>query len=231
MKNSYQGMAIYVLFVAAGILQIACECVPGLDTPKIIDPSVAASVAFVHSLPDIGSLYPKSNYNSYGELNYASNFLKYNKISIYDIITLENNQNILYRQVVELKQNAFYTIVFYGAGNRIREILLEDSIQNYEGNYAYIRFIHTGINTGAIAFKLNDSLITNIMTYGSYTEFKPITPIKYSIEAFSIVNDSLIASTNDFTFLSDRKYLIILKGYSSGNPSRPLECKVLQYSH
>ncbi len=230
MISRFQRIIIQIAFIVIGLFQLACECVPGLNTPKVIDPSVSANIAFVHSLPDIGSLYPKTNNNVFNEINYTSYNISYNKLAVYDIITLENsNKNILYRQVVELRQNAFYTIIFYGIGNRIREILLDDSVRKTDGENSFVRFVHTGINTGAVAFKLNDSIVTNIMTYGSYTEFKEIEPGKYSVNAFNIVNDSLIASISDFTFSDKQKYLVILKGYLIGNSSRPLECKALKY--
>ncbi len=211
-------------------LLIGCECVPGLDTPKVIDPQNSSSVAFIHSLPDIGSLNIVTSFNIYSNLNYSNDFLLYNKLAVMDNLVLKNiNGNIIYRQIIELSKDSYYTMIFFGAGNRIREIFLYDSISGYESNFALVRFVHTAVNTGAVRFSVNDSMITSIMTYGSYTEFKQLSPSKFSIKAINIVNDSLIAINDEYKFEKNRKYLVLLKGYFSGNPNRPLECRIMQY--
>lgn len=227
-KDVFTIYATSILFSA--FLMLSCECVPNLDTPKVIEPKETAKLLFIHSLPDYGLIDIKTTFNEFKGLDYNEVILSYRPIATEDIITVstlsDGFNSVVYRQPIGLKKDMLYTYILYGSKNRIREILINDTTSE-SPDKAKLRFINTGINSSNVKFYINGNPISSTIPYGAHTELYNQPSGLYTFEARNSTNDSLLAASGGNEINSGSLYLILLKGYS-GIGSRPMRIFVIR---
>ena len=133
------------------ILAVSCECVPNLETKKVVEPSDAANVMFVNALPEYRSVDIEGKIAKYPNISYDNAEYKYN-LMLHGTNTVRflnsDDGSVLFNVFVELHKDFYYTFIGYGTGSpdRQKTLLVRDSIEHFTADFAYIRFINVWSN-------------------------------------------------------------------------------------
>lgn len=225
---------IYFWALIPGLLAIiwGCECVPGIDTPKIIEPTESANVLFIHALPDLGRFDIESKLSRFSDFTYGGGFTSYYKININDNIRLLQTNgeliNTLYRASLDLSKGKYYTLIFYGGKSRIREILLSDTIQNFNQASAFLRIANVALDINSLKVILSRTIEPITIPYSSFTGFFPVDAGSYKIEVRDVLNDTLIAESPDANLINGKAYTLIMEGYYGREDFRKVKCRLVQ---
>ncbi len=111
---------------------ISCECVPGIDTPKKIEPSEYTQFLFVNAGDDFSSVNVSAD-----DLNVGSNFniedtkLNYLKVPVgFPQICFYESGFPIYTTFVKSEKQISYNLFIYGKKNKPNVYLIQDSIRD-----------------------------------------------------------------------------------------------------
>lgn len=217
---------IYLLFVC---FLAACECIPEINTPKIISPNDYSKAVIINAIPDKNILEIESNdiplLHSAEYENENPEYQKINAGSSYIRLIDKNTNTSLIMIPVQLEKFSNYTIIFYGFRNSAKALVLQDSIKkNSSAENAFVRFVHTSFDSGEFIFKLsgNKSDSSSALSFKTFSEIMPFKPGIYKFEIINPVNQNVILSRNNLQISGSNLYNIILKGTSFTMPEKPL---------
>jgi hypothetical protein len=210
----------------------ACDCVPDINTPKIIEPSSSSEVMFVNAMPDLQFIFVQADIEYNNLLDYNASSGEYNTLSSFNSVSLASDEdfnNIIYRRQTEFLKGFSYTFIFSGQNRRVKEVLIHDTLDSYNPSSSYIRFINCGQNCPGIRFELVGSYSTSYIPVYSYTTFIEMTPGNYNLNVKTQPNDSTIISISNISLNAGESSSYILQGYYEGTLAKAL--KVRQVSH
>lgn len=168
-------LLILILFT----LFISCECPPGIDTPKDIEPTEFSSVAFVNCIYDYSNIeIIASNKTVYD--NFFKNENSYNKIpaGINNFRILYNNKNV-FNSIFNIIKDIHCSIYFYNS-TPVRSVVLIDSSSNHSP--AHYRFINIYNFDSNLTFEFQGLSSTNTsLSYENYTNLISIEPGNYTL--------------------------------------------------
>jgi hypothetical protein len=219
---------------------ISCECVTELDTDKIIIPNASTEIMFIHSMPDIGLVNIYSKVESYevlscANLSYSSLNYEYCKIAsgtnyLKFIEESDEKKRTLYTRFVEFNKGDKITFISYGVGNKIREIILYDSLVEVNHTLSLLRFVHTSPDAPDVVFKIGNNFVSSKLPFRSFTDYTSIASSIYELNIFSAMTDSLILKLNNIKFQPIKRYTLVLRGYYGRNDDKKLDCKIIEYN-
>ncbi len=210
----------------------SCECVPDINTSKIISPDDYSLAMMVNAIPDRENLKIESNdvpllkSIAYSDAEYA-----YQKIqggdSYLRLIDAQINTS-LFNMPISLKKFEHYTIIFYGYRNSAKAIILSDSSSSDKGS---LRFVHASFDAGEYVFRLKGGVenIEQSLSFLGFTELKNLSDGAYQIEVFSPDLEKIIF-TNNLLIENGKIYSVILKGTFSVLPNKPLVVDIVTAS-
>ncbi len=212
----------------------ACTCVPDINTPKEVSPTEFANVLFVNSHPDMEELRISLNNKVFIEkLSYKNPDTNYKKAEIgMNELTAENLRDIsvAYRSLVDLKKDMSYTVIFYGAENRIDELYLEDTLSTFIPYNSYLRAFHLSPDAPEVIIELKDQYgfsqehNLSFRERGIISAF-PTGPLEINI--YDSSNSELLLKMPNIHFKPGMLYTIILRGYYEIGHQNRLNCLVL----
>lgn len=210
---------IYTVFL------LSCECVPGINSPKIVEPDEPAFVNFVHALPDKPDLNIKTELKTILNISYDEPKINYESIASgrnnFKLIRTDNS-NTIYSRTTELIKDKKYTFIAYGYGNVARELLLNDITDNID---TYFRIAHVSLNAPPVRAEIGDSN-DFFLSFRDYTPNNIISSGIYHIRIFAAESDSLLLDIQSVSFSSGSLSTLILRG-DYGSNKNPFECKIL----
>ena len=222
---------IMILFL---MILASCECVPTIDTEKIVEPVESANILFVHALPDFGELRiqadGKSNLKT---IDYDQRVFNYVKIG-----SGRNNFKVyypalnrtMYNCLVDLTKDKKYTIILYGFKSRINVLMLEDTISDYSSGKAYWRCVDVSGISSKVDFILSKDTTKHIFASvdnSGNTGFAALPEDTYKLEIKQNSNESLVFTKNDILLKNGIAYTLVLRGYSEPNEERRLSCLIV----
>jgi hypothetical protein len=223
---------IYIFIFSGLLIFSACECVPGIDTPKIIEPVDFSNVLFINAMPDVdmvdvwstdhlvlGNLSYDNNQNIYKKIGAGSSNIKF---------ILQKDSTIIFNSSTELIKNGNYTFIGFGRKTRIKGMLMSDSIDSYTPNNAYVRFAHVSDDAPAVKFVINSYPINPSLSYNSYTSIYPIPTGIYSLSVNDTLTNSTLTTKDSIEIKAGSLYNLILRGHYTGSQTRKLECIVVE---
>lgn len=220
LKNLFQNIVILILIT----LFIGCECVPEINTPKIISPDDYSNTIMLNAIPDRDELLVESNEvpllnpvlydnpdNNYRKINAGNSFLRLidskSKISLFNL-------------PIELEKGQYYTIIFYGYRFSAQALIFED---NYSQNNqkSFFRFVHTSFDSGNLTFRLSGNTnFENNFNFRSYSELNEIDAGNYNI---SVLRDGIVLLENNIQISAGNLYSFVLKGTNATIPLKPIQ--------
>jgi Domain of unknown function (DUF4397) len=223
---------LYFIFFFSSLLFYGCECVPGIDTPKVIEPVDFANVLFINAMPDVdvvdvwstdhlvlGNLSYDNNQNIYKKIGAGSSNIKF---------IVQKDSSIIFNSTTELQKDENYTFIGYGRNDRIKGMLMSDSIDSYSANNAYIRFAHVSDDAPAVKFIISSYPINPALDYGLYSGIYPVPIGKYSISVNDTLTNSTLAKIDTLDIKAGSLYNLILRGHFTGSQTRKLECIIIE---
>lgn len=217
------------------ILFVSCECVPEIDTAKIVDPTDFALVMFINAIPEIDSVdICSADEIKSRKLIYDSASIDYNKIAS-GLTSLRiqsyKDSTIYYNTMLELIKNSHYSFFAFSTKSRINGLLINDSIDNVIPTNAYVRFVHLSQDAPEVDFAFDNLQMNQPVKYKSYTKFMPIPTGVFTLT----INDSEIGSeitkVEDYNFRPGKYYNLLLKGYYIQPNPKPLKCDIIEFSY
>ncbi|MBX3044949.1 MAG: DUF4397 domain-containing protein [Candidatus Kapabacteria bacterium] len=220
MRLSLKFFIASILFVAL----TACECVPDIDTPKIISPENYSYAAMINAIPDRENLVIESDdiplfygvsYSGgthyYQKINSANSFLR---------LIDSDSQLSLFNMPINLTKLKHYSIIFYGFRNSAKALIIDDE-PAFEKNGAFFRIIHTAVDAQNFTFQVSGPQNFDFdIGFKSFSELTQIVPGNYNIKLINIQNQ--IVSESQFNIESNKIYNFVLKGTQNLLPSKPL---------
>ncbi|MBI5325664.1 MAG: DUF4397 domain-containing protein, partial [Ignavibacteriae bacterium] len=205
---------IYFLFILASFLIISCECVPDINTPKVITPTDFGNVMFINAISDLDSIDICSTDKLISRnLLYDSANVIYKSIaSGISSIRVQSNKDstIYFNTMVELVKDEFYTFFAYGTSSRTYGLLIKDSIKNTVPTNAYVRFIHLSPDAPEIDFAFDSYQINQPVKYKSYTKFIPIPTGSFTLIITDSQNSNEITRVDNYNFKPGKFYNLLL---------------------
>ncbi|TAL68714.1 MAG: DUF4397 domain-containing protein [Bacteroidetes bacterium] len=224
----------YFLFLIPFFLLVSCECVPDINTPKVIIPTDFGNVKFINAITDMDSVDLCAGDEIISIKNmYDSADVRYKEIaSGLASIRVQSSEDsaIYYNTMVELKKDAYYTFIAYGTKSRTNGLLLRDSIENPVPSNAYVRFIHLSPDSPEIIYSLGNLLFNQSVKYKSHTSFLPIPTGSFSLIIKDSGNGNEIKKIDNYDFKPGKFYDLILKGYYIQPNTKELTCQVIEFS-
>lgn len=205
-------------------LLISCECIPEINTPKIISPDNYANALFVNAIADRENLTAESNdIPLLGTISYTNPDYKYIKINSGDsyLRLLDKETGLsLFNMPVRLDKFKFYTVIFYGYRNSAKALILSDSLPQGSSTY---RFVHTSFDSRDFIFRVTSNSIQKdvSLSFKDFTEPEEIMSGNYTISIVDPENDRVILSSS-VRIENDRSYKFVLKGTSGIVPNNPI---------
>lgn len=201
------------------LLLQACPCVPELESEKVIEPDKAASITFVHAMPDISTILLESDIFKLDDYTYFSqsnnDFLLpigFNNIKI----KRNDNSSVVLNSFLECELNQHYTVIAYGLGSDFRQNMLaiNDSTDNFNPESAYLRCINVSWDPESEDEQplVYFSLIDAVVEHSRYSNFIEISEEEMQLECY-YENDTEAFVNENFTFEKGYYYTIILRGY------------------
>lgn len=140
---------------------ISCECVPGIDTPKKIEPSDYTEFLFVNASDDLSSIEVSADDLNLGSIiNYEDTKLKYNRVPIgFPQICFYESGFPIYTTFVKSDKKICYNLFIYGKKNKPNVYLIQDSIR--DKNTKIVNFIPISGNN--IILKIDKSYETEFL--------------------------------------------------------------------
>lgn len=204
----------FLLLLLIALVFASCECPPNLNTPKEFNPSESSNVCFINLLElekelQVTSLnlvffrlIPQTN-TSY------QNYIKF-PAGIVDL-KIKDNDKILFNTILETKRNNFYTIVFFQKNSFIEKILINEQIDTNNINlylrianfsdYSKLKIVLKSELSQKLEYYLNDMSFTDLIAFPS---------IPFSIEIYSVSNDTPMYQTPPLLFTQGNVvYLVI----------------------
>lgn len=185
---------------------ISCECVPGIDTPKKIEPSDYTEFLFVNASDELSSIEVSADDLNIGaNLNYEDTKLKYNKVPIgFPQICFYESGFPIYTTFVKSEKQISYNLFIYGKKNKPSVYLIQDSVR--DKNTKIVNFIPISGNN--IILKIDKSY---------ETEFLDITHSEINLTnsgktVFKLEDKSgLTLAEKELNIDSNKENIIILK--------------------
>ncbi|NLO19881.1 MAG: DUF4397 domain-containing protein [Ignavibacteria bacterium] len=221
------GLLIFLLFSS-------CTCVPDIDTPKEIKASESAKVLLINANTDFEevdvysseiAVLKKLSYFWFNK-NYYSIGIESSHIKILN----SSDKDLIYsRAIIDLDKGSKYSFIFFGNEEKASSIIVSDSIEEFNSNFAYIRFIHSSIDCKPVRIELRKDFTSSIeLAQGEASDFSEYFAGSYSVDFFEKETEKLILSVKDVQFKNGSAYTILLKGSSEVSNKNLLVCEILE---
>ncbi len=207
-----------VLFILIVSLMISCECVPDINTPKIISPENYSQAILINcsNLNDISVFSDEVEVIS--KLNNNTENFEYYKfwsgdrfVRVKDSQTLNTIQNF----PVSFVNKQLYTIAFFNVGNKLKYIVAGDSLKSLKfNNFSHFKIINAIENNPKINLQIieNNQTIFNFNNLNNnISDYYPINYGIYTIKVLNSENSKLILEKN-FDFQINSAYNLIISG-------------------
>ncbi|HRP02794.1 MAG TPA: hypothetical protein PLE30_09125 [Candidatus Kapabacteria bacterium] len=121
-----------LLFFIITLFIYACECVPGLDTPKEITPENSTDCIFINGVEDNESLYIETDdIKISGNISYRQSKFEYKRVKVgnyYLKIKANDSLSIIYNSPIKFRKDKKYILCAYGKDYSIETLLIEQGL-------------------------------------------------------------------------------------------------------
>lgn len=199
----------------------SCECVPEINTPKVINPENFSYVRLINALPDHSEIKAESNeieisVSSYNNDNSPQIYSKFQAGNTFSrIISVSRNQ-VIANHLFLLAKEEYYTLAVFGRGSIARTLLITDIIPSYKSGYSNIRLFNFLNGTNGLIYKNQSLGINEAVNFGGHTDFLSIPLGMHEIEIYD-TNDQLIG-TFELNTETGSSYDLICQGILNNQP-------------
>lgn len=194
---------IYIVLLTITLLIVAgCECVLTIDPDKQFIPTEFAYALIVHAMQGTSVIEVESDgLRAVSGIEYNNTDYVYTKVGAGTTnlrLIAQSDRSTIFNSMFEFKLNGYYSIIFYGPENRIRALVINDSLALKDLSKSYIRFINVAMASPNIIFKLKSpQLQTPPTSYRNYSQLYQVEPGRYTLEAVN-EKDSLLYKIDNF---------------------------------
>lgn len=177
-----------LIFFLVSLIISGCECVPGIDTPKIKEPAKYANLAIINILNDRNFIRAESEeivlYDKLSRLQdteykkFETGSVKY--LSIYTEDRFERFINL----PLNLQEENFYTLILFTYANEIQYRLIDDT--DYREKMVNLRLMNLSDTDYNLKISSGENEITKDFNANSSSSFVQFIPNKYII---TVMND------------------------------------------
>ncbi|MFA6569872.1 MAG: DUF4397 domain-containing protein [Bacteroidota bacterium] len=204
----------YFRLLSALILLAGCECVPGIDTPKIVEPQNYSKINIINALTDSDKISFLSNDAIiFDTLGYSNSTADYKKIlsgtSGFQVLTLPDS-TIVFNSSFYLENEKSYSMIVFGKKTKTRIILLDDMLPAKDTSKFYIRFANCTQTFSEVKFQLNNAAFEQQVSYKFYTNNFALSPVTSSVKILDTSNN-VLAEIPVYNFLANRLYTIVFR--------------------
>jgi len=216
------------------LILVSCTCVPDIDTPKEIIPSESAKIQFINANTDFteADIY-SSEIAVLKKLSYFwfnTNYYFIGVESTHIRLYSSTPKELIYsRAISDLEKQHKYTFIFFGNSEKSSSIIMNDSIENFNSDFAYIRCVHSSIDCKPVTVKLIKNFTTSIdLEQGTASNFSESFAGNYNIEFYEQGSARPIISITDVEFKNGTAYTVILKGSTNTSSENRLVCEIVE---
>lgn len=208
-------------FLLIAFLSFACECVPGLDTPKEYIPSKYTKAAFINNFTNVAEfLFKTSGMELTEAFSITSSSETYKKIpaglSSFVFIS-KSDEEVFYRSNMELSENFNYTMICYGSKSRPQVLLLPDTSNSQSIGGFNLRIVNLSVNHSSLNIILtqqNDSI--NALNYLAFTRILHINNAENTLKISDNSVSNPFTSTETIFLESNALNILILNDQFAG---------------
>ncbi len=189
---------LYLLFTfAVVVLNIGCECVPEINTPKVINPENFSYVRLINALPNHIEISAESNdieiqASALNDDETPQNYQKFQSGNTFVRIKSISRNQVIANHAYLLAKEERYTLAVFGRGSIAQTVLIDDVIPAPKSEIAYIRLFNLLNNANGIKFQNTAIGFDETVFFGGYTDFISIPHGKHKMNIYD-TNDKLIA--------------------------------------
>ena len=227
----YNFRIFHLFTVLIAVFFVSCECVPDINTPKVITPDQYANILFSNCNSNFDLLKFKTDggnvFNSY----YLENKSIYQQVipGLANVNIFTYGDSVLFNSVMDLQKAKPYTFIAFGSQDRVQGMMLDDTIAAYSNSNAYFRCVNLANESPYIMFKVNGTYsIPIVQPFRSSSKFYPTYSGVYNIEILNATTDSLMMSYRNLTLLPGIAYTFVLRGYFTGFGNEKLNLWIIE---
>lgn len=170
-------------------MNYSCECVPEINTPKVINPENFSYVRLINALPNHIEISAESNdieiqETALNEDEMPQKYHKYQAGNAFVRIKSIGRNQIISNQAYLLTKEKYYTLAVFGRGSIAQTVLIEDDIPAPKTENANIRLFNFLNDANGIKFQNASIGLDEIVFFGGYTGFTSIPLGKQIINVY-----------------------------------------------
>jgi len=209
-------MTRFIIISVISVIIYGCECVPGIDAPKVISPENSTNCLFINAIEDNNDIsFLTDEIQIVGKVNYLVTNNEFKKVKIgnsYIKIIANDGISSIYNSPVEFLKDKNYILGAAGKGFDIHTLVAPDYINSLD-NEDYVKIINLAGNKNSLSVSMvfsSDTLVYQLNPI-SATEYIKIPENKTKMIFVTNQVGELEATIRDYQFEKNRN-LLILKG-------------------